>query len=76
MPSGDIDLYKAVPLIEFNNRKLDLKTINVFTKISSIVSAITQISSQNNSMQSSHGSWKAVRKTTTFISSTSEQTRS
>ncbi|KAI1513091.1 hypothetical protein KJE20_03224 [Pyrenophora tritici-repentis] len=33
IPSGDTDLYKAVPLIEFNNRKLDPKTINVFTKM-------------------------------------------
>jgi hypothetical protein len=33
MPSGDTDPYKAVPLIEFSNEKLDPKTINVFTKM-------------------------------------------
>jgi hypothetical protein len=33
MPSGDTDPYKAVPLIEFSNNKLDPKTINIFSKM-------------------------------------------
>ena len=33
MPSGDTDPYKAVPPIKFSNKKLDLKIINVFTKM-------------------------------------------
>ncbi|KAF1975693.1 hypothetical protein BU23DRAFT_457885, partial [Bimuria novae-zelandiae CBS 107.79] len=33
MPLGDIDPYRAIPLIEFSNKKLDLKIINVFTKM-------------------------------------------
>ncbi|KAF1363027.1 hypothetical protein EJ07DRAFT_162974 [Lizonia empirigonia] len=33
IPSGDTDPYKAVPPIEFGNKKLDPKTINVFTKM-------------------------------------------
>jgi hypothetical protein len=33
MPLGETDPYKAVPPIEFSNKKLDPKTINVFTKM-------------------------------------------
>jgi hypothetical protein len=33
IPSSDTDSYKAIPLIEFGNEKLDPKTINVFTKM-------------------------------------------
>jgi hypothetical protein len=33
MPSGNTDPYKAVPLIEFSNEKLNPKIINVFTKM-------------------------------------------
>ena len=33
MPLGDTDPYKVVPLIKFCNKKLNPKTINVFTKM-------------------------------------------
>ena len=33
IPLGDTDPYKSVPPIEFDNKKLDPKTINVFTKM-------------------------------------------
>ncbi|KAF2743709.1 hypothetical protein M011DRAFT_374296, partial [Sporormia fimetaria CBS 119925] len=32
-PSGEMDPYKAVPLIEFDNERLDPATINVFVKM-------------------------------------------